>query len=327
MKTKFTLLFCCCLFYCVATVHSQNLIPIGSWQLKPCNGSTKSEISGQGVIIRQYCPVFVENINNEISSVFLNVKLANISNYADISVKMKLIYDDDAEEVLIEKIIKGNQIAELTFNPVFWKGRLVKQIIVEHGHTATEVIIQDSKIKTESKSAVFIDQSILGKALLIADNQRKNNLLKLNWDDKPADQSYLTNYRKSSITFILARSGGDLTMKGIFDVQLRDVNNNLIKSFRSMIDGYVQELNLSFEGIDMSKVEKISFVASGGSMHVSIRRILEGGSSPEIVKCEAVRPLNLEFDTIIKQLITKEKLSQEEQKLLTELLSKYRDLE
>lgn len=320
-------MICCCLFYSIATVHSQNLIPIGNWQLKPSNVPAKSEISGQGVIIRQYSPVFIENINKEISSVFLNVKLVNISNYADISVKMKLIYDDDAEEVLIEKIIKGNQIAELNFNPVFWKGRLVKQIIVEHGHTATEVIIQDSKIKTEPKSAVFIDQSILGNALLVANKQRKNNLLKLNWDDKPADQSFLTNYRKSSIKIILARCGGDLQTKGIFDIQLRDVNNNLIKSFRSMIDGYVQELNLSFEGIDMSKVEKITFVASGGSMHISIRRIIEGGSIPEIVKCEAVRPLNMEFDAIIKQLIAKEILSQDEKKQLTELLSKYRDLE
>ncbi len=308
-------------------VVAQQIIPVDQWTVKP-GGGKNSDLNQQGIILRQYSPVYSMPIDREVTVVSMNYHLFGPAS-VQIVITLAVTYDDGAIEKIRSFIPQGKTDVKME-EPLKWfKGRIVKQLEFTHGHTATDVRVNEVSVKVKPSEAVYIDQSILGGATLHADKNRRNRVILVNWDDNENTSPFLTQIPSGDILLVVAKNATYLDEKSRLDVQLRDKNGSTFKTLGFDIDGNVQPVAINIESSDLTRLGKLIFKTRGGGNHLNIRQIIIGGkpstgSSP----CgDHLRPVNEKFNNLIEEWKRSGTLGPNYIKELENLMTLYRNME
>jgi hypothetical protein len=131
----------------VSQTNAQNKLPLNDWKINNFGKGKSSEISANGILLRQYSAVFYEGLNTELSSVIVECKWKNSVDYVDMPIKLTLYYQKGPYENIIQKIPKGTKTEQkLIFKPQNNSGRRIIKIEIQHGSTAMEVMIHSVEI-------------------------------------------------------------------------------------------------------------------------------------------------------------------------------------
>jgi hypothetical protein len=126
----------------VSQTNAQNRLPLNDWKLNNFGKGKSSEISSNGVLLRQYSAVFYEGLNTELSSVIVECKWLNPLDYVEMPIKLTLYYQDGSYENIIQKIPKGTRTEQkLIFKPQNNSGKRIVKVEIQHGSTSMEVMI------------------------------------------------------------------------------------------------------------------------------------------------------------------------------------------
>ena len=126
---------------------AQQIISLNRWKISNYGSGPNSEITASAIVLRQYSPVFVDNIAEDVPEITISCKWVNPLNYVDIDVRLTLTYQNGAYEIIERKIPTGVGTEQtLKFKPKNSAGHKVVKIEFEHVSTAMEVKIYSVEI-------------------------------------------------------------------------------------------------------------------------------------------------------------------------------------
>lgn len=274
------------LFLFSSGMFAQGIVIDKGWEVKS-GQNPQSEVRPDGLLLKLYSPVFNNTLDHEVSKITIDVRWLNPMG-VDFTIDAVLRFDDGHESVVSAKIPAKTKDYQLTYTPKYWKGRVLKRLEFRHGQTALEAKIKEVRIFPENTPPVFLDQSLLGAAKFITPKQPKYRVVSFGWDTKEADLPYLKGLKTNRIRLVGAKVSAQPNFAMGMQAVLKDAKGNTIKSFEVDLDGKVQEFSYEFKGVDMTKVEKVMFKATGSGCWGSIRRIIVEDEAPTSTSCREV---------------------------------------
>lgn len=314
------------LFLFSSGMFAQGIVIDKGWEVKS-RQNPQSEVRPDGLLLRLYSPVFNNTLDHEVSLISVDATWLNpVTVGLDLSGIFR--YDDGYEERIDLEIPAKTKDYLLQYKPAYWKGRVLKRIEFRHGSSGSEVKIKEVRIFPENTPPVFLDQNALGSAQFITPKPPKYRVVAFGWDTKEADLPYLKGLKSNRIRLVGAKVSAQPKVEMGMQAVLKDAKGNTIKSFEVNLDGKVQEFSYEFKGIDMTKVDKVMFKATGSGSWGSIRRIIVEGEAPPptVAKCDGVAPINKELEKVIDAL-KKESISNDSLMKLLQVLKMYKELE
>lgn len=309
-----------------SALFGQGIIIDKGWEVKS-GQNPQSEVRADDLLLRLYSPVFNNTLDYEVSKITIDVTWLNPMSVS-FGIDAVCKFDDGHETILSADIPAKTKTYTLTYVPKYWKGRVLKRLEFRHGQTALEGKITTVRIFPENTPPVFLDQSQLGTTKFVTPKQPKYRVVSFGWDTKEADLPYLTGQIPGKILVTCAKVAPNPDQKMDIEAVLKDKSGNTIKVFKLVVDATVQDVNLEFKGVDMVKVDKIIFRATGTGNWASIRRVIAGAEAPPppVAKCDGVAPINRELEKVIDQL-KKENISNDSLMKLLQILKMYQGLE
>ncbi len=275
MKT-FILLLIICISLIYNDSYSQEIqvYPLSSFELQNKEKKGSSEVTSAGIKLIQYGIMTSINVLKEISEYKISVTYPNPSSYSGRSFDLTIFYDDGTKEVFNSLSKKEAKNAEFIITPKYWKERKVYKLSLIHGQSGAEILITKIEIKVFN-DAVSMSGSKLNGTVLVDNGNLSNDILITHGGREK--EPYLTNIKGKTITFVCGKAAPyDWAMdkEHTFIMYAKDAKNNRIKMYEKKILSKVEKFSFDISGLDLSKVDKITFSGGANSVVYGIRQII-----------------------------------------------------
>lgn len=248
--------------------------PLSSFRLEGKATKGSSEVTSAGIKLTQIGLMHSVNVLKEISEYKISVTYLTPSSHVGLTFSLTIYYDDGTEEVFVSSAKKGAKNAEFIITPKYWKERKVYKLRLVQGHSGTEILITKIEIKVLNDAVSMSESKLNGTVLVENENLRDDILIISNVMKK---EPYLTNIKGKTITFVCGKGtpyGWAMDKEHTFRMYAKDAKNNTIKMYEKKIISKVENISFDISGLDLSKVEKITFGGAANSVWFGIRQIL-----------------------------------------------------
>jgi hypothetical protein len=248
--------------------------PLSSFELQNKEKKGSSEVTSAGIKLIQYGIMHSVNVLKEISEYKISATYPNPSSYSGRDFNLYITYDDGTEEVYNSSSKKGEKNAEFIITPKYWKERKVYKLRLNHGQSGAEVLITKIEIKVFNDAVSMSGSKLNGTVLVENGNLRDDILIISNGMKK---EPYLTNIKGKTITFVCGKGtpyDWAMDKEHTFIMYAKDAKNNRIKMYEKKILSKVEKFSFDISGLDLSKVDKLTFSGAANSVVWGIRQII-----------------------------------------------------
>ncbi len=336
MKTLFNSLIMSMFCFSMGIATAQVPIPISNWKVEQPDARNASEVSADGITLRQYSNVWWESVNMEIEQISLNVRsLSNMPTNQNFD--LRVYYDDGLIEIARMEFSGSNTVTStVNTSLVMNKGRSVESLRLSHGRSGGRYHISDMSYTAAAPVAAFLDQSNLAGAKLNPGAGLHNNVLLVKGSFRIDDLPFLTQIPTGTMQLVASVTGftsrsdqlASRTDEYSLTLLLDDRDGNRLRTIRIPLTLNVNTVEVDFSDIDPKLINRIRFMSNYSGIQFSVRQINFGPPKPTpTAGCPGLKTVNDRFQSKLDSWKTEGMMGRRYINELEDLLEAFRQLE